>query len=100
MRTLSELKSRGLNGTANALAQSADNIQGFFQMLRAELGFYIGCLNLRERLLAKGQPVCCPDPAGAARAPTGTSARASTTSAWPEHRAKAVGNDVDADGKR
>ena len=32
-------------------------------MLRAELGFYLGCLNLRDRLMAKGEPVCFPVPA-------------------------------------
>ena len=55
MRTLSDLTSRGLNGTANALAQSADHIRAFFEMLRAELGFYLGCLNLRDRLTANGR---------------------------------------------
>ena len=65
-RTLSDLTSRGLNGAANALAQSTDHIKAFFQMLRAELGFYLGCLNLRDRLLAKDRPVCFPAPAGPA----------------------------------
>ena len=37
LRTLSDLNSRGLNGAANALAQSTDHIKAFFQMLRAEL---------------------------------------------------------------
>ena len=32
-------------------------------MLRAELGFYVGCLNLREQLTTRGQPVCYPAPA-------------------------------------
>ena len=63
MRTLSELTSRGVNDTANSLAQSADHIKSFFQLLRAELGFYLGCLNLREQLVARGQPVCYPVPA-------------------------------------
>ena len=66
MRTLSDLTSRGLNGAANALAQSADHIRAFFEMLRAELGFYLGCLNLRDRLTAKGEPVCFPEPANPA----------------------------------
>ena len=66
-RTLSDLTSRGLNGAANALAQSTDHIKAFFQMLRAELGFYLGCLNLRDRLLAKDRPVCFPAPAGQRR---------------------------------
>jgi hypothetical protein len=62
-RALSELTSRAVNETANSLAQSADHIKGFFQLLRAELGFYRGCLNLRGRLLARGLPVCYPVPA-------------------------------------
>jgi hypothetical protein len=62
-RALSELTSRAVNDTANALAQSADHIKSFFQLLRAELGFYLGCLNLRDRLLAHGLPVCYPVPA-------------------------------------
>lgn len=61
-RALSDLKDRGVNLAANALAQSTDHILSFFQMLRAELGFYIGCLNLRRRLVEKGEPVCFPKP--------------------------------------
>jgi hypothetical protein len=29
-------------------------------MLRAELAFYIGCLNLRESLVGVDEPVCVP----------------------------------------
>jgi DNA mismatch repair ATPase MutS len=36
-------------------------------MLRAELGFYVGCLNLHERLTAKGEPLCFPAPLPAGR---------------------------------
>jgi DNA mismatch repair ATPase MutS len=61
-RALSEMKDQGINPVANALAQSADHILSFFTMLRAELAFYIGCLNLHETLTLKGQPVCMPDP--------------------------------------
>jgi hypothetical protein len=61
-RALSELRDRGLHLVANALAQSADHIDGFFQMLRAELAFYVGCLNLHERLAALGEPTCFPRP--------------------------------------
>jgi hypothetical protein len=60
-KALSDLKNRGLNLAANALAQSNDHILGFFNMLRTELAFYIGCLNLRERLEGKGMGVCFPD---------------------------------------
>ncbi|MFA4885856.1 MAG: DNA mismatch repair protein MutS [Desulfotomaculaceae bacterium] len=62
-RALSELKDRGINLVANALAQSADHILSFFNMLRAELAFYVGCLNLHERLAQKGEPISFPLPA-------------------------------------
>jgi DNA mismatch repair ATPase MutS len=64
-RALSEIRDRGLNQVANALAQSADHIDSFFNMLRIELAFYVGCLNLYERLDAMGYPVCFPAPAAA-----------------------------------
>lgn len=61
-RAIGELEARGINRVANALAQSADHIKSFFFMLRAELGFYLGCLNLRNELLRRGMPVCFPAP--------------------------------------
>ena len=60
---LADLTSRGINLVANAAAQSADHIGSYFTMLRAELGFYVGCLNLADRLAAKGMPVSVPEPA-------------------------------------
>ncbi len=53
---------RALNEAANALAQSADHVLGFFKMLRSELAFYIGCLNLYEKLQKENQPLCWPLP--------------------------------------
>jgi hypothetical protein len=61
-RALSELNDRGLNLAANALAQSTDHIQSFFTMLRTELAFYLGCLNLHDQLVKLGQPTCTPIP--------------------------------------
>jgi hypothetical protein len=61
-RALAELRSRGIDLVANALAQSTDHILSFFGVLRAELGFYIACLNLHERLAARGRRVCFPIP--------------------------------------
>jgi DNA mismatch repair ATPase MutS len=60
---LSRLGARGMNSVANALAQAADHILSFFTMLRLELAFYIGCLNLHERLKQIGSIVCFPVPA-------------------------------------
>jgi DNA mismatch repair ATPase MutS len=61
-RALAELKDTGINLVANALAQSADHIDSFLNMLRVELAFYIGCLNLYEQLAQMGKPVSFPLP--------------------------------------
>lgn len=62
-RALSELRDRGMNSVANALAQSVDHIRSFYQMLRTELAFYVACLNLRDCLSEIGESVCMPEPA-------------------------------------
>ncbi|MGH7684358.1 MAG: MutS-related protein, partial [Vulcanimicrobiaceae bacterium] len=61
-RALSTLRDRGVNLVANAAAQSADHILSFLRLLRAELGFYVGCLNLHADLSARGRPACFPEP--------------------------------------
>ena len=61
-RALSELKDRGVNLVANALAQSTDHVLSFFDMLRTELAFYVGCLNLYEQLAKMGEPMSFPVP--------------------------------------
>jgi DNA mismatch repair ATPase MutS len=66
-QALSELKDRGLNLVANALGQSTDHILSFFAMLRTELAFYVGCLNLCERLNQIGEPISFPVPVAADR---------------------------------
>ncbi len=62
-RMLAELRDRGINLVANALARSTDHILSFFTLLRAELAFYVGCLNLHAVLGDKGQKVTFPRPA-------------------------------------
>jgi DNA mismatch repair ATPase MutS len=61
-RALSELNDRGVDLVANALAQSNDHILSFFVMLRTELAFYVGCLNLHDKLERKGVPISFPVP--------------------------------------
>jgi DNA mismatch repair ATPase MutS len=61
-RALSDLKSQGISRVATALAQSTDHILSFFRLLRLELGFYVGCLNLRDQLVRKREPLCLPEP--------------------------------------
>jgi len=55
-----EIRERGTNRVANVIAQSSDHIVSFFQILRAELAFYIGCLNLNEQLTQMREPVSFP----------------------------------------
>jgi hypothetical protein len=65
---LSELRARGVGHVAAALAQSTDHILSFFTMLRLELGFYVCCLNLRDKLARKGEPICLPEPLAGGKA--------------------------------
>lgn len=62
-RAVGEMKNRGVNLVANALAQSSDHIDSFFAMLRLELAFYVGCLNLADRLRQIDAPFAFPLPA-------------------------------------
>ena len=61
-RAFGELRDRGINLVANALAQSADHIDSFFKMLRIELAFYMGCLNLYEQLTQLEESISFPLP--------------------------------------
>jgi DNA mismatch repair ATPase MutS len=97
-RILSDLTSRGINLVANAAAQSADHIGSFFTMLKAELGFYVGCLNLAGQLAAKGVPVTVPDPAGPSSL-TFSCTDLRDTCLELQSPGPVVGNDVQADGK-
>lgn len=99
MRALSELQDRGLTLVANAVAQSTDHILGFFEALRAELGFYLACLNLHEQLAEKAGPTCFPVPFDATVDVLSTRGLYDVSLAF--HLASGlIGNDVDADGKR
>jgi hypothetical protein len=60
-RALAELNDRGINLVANALAQSTDHILSFFAMLRTELAFYVGCVNLYAKLTDIGAPASFPN---------------------------------------
>jgi MutS domain V len=95
---LSDLTSRGVNLVANAAAQSSDHIGSYFTMLRAELGFYVSCLNLAGRLADKGTPVTVPDPAEPSSfAFTCTSLRDACLELQSPN--PVIGNDIQGDGK-
>jgi MutS domain V len=98
-RALSEIADQGVNLVANALAQSTDHILSFFEMLRTELAFYIGCLNLQRRLEQLQQPICFPRPC-----PMGISQlaflRLSDASLVLAGKSPVITNDLDANGKQ
>jgi hypothetical protein len=97
-KALEDLRARGINQVANALAQSTDHILSFFAMLRAELGFYVACLNLHERLADKGEPTCFPEPV--APGPRALAAQGLYDLCLALHtQAGVVGNELDADDR-
>lgn len=59
-RALSELNDRGIALVANTMAQATEHVLSFFSMLRSELAFYVGCIQLQEKLSPKGAPICFP----------------------------------------
>jgi len=95
-RALKEIQARAINRVADAAGQSADHVQSFFIMLRLELAFYLGCVNLRRWLDAKGEPACFPEPRDEAE----RALRASDiydVCLTLHLRDRVVGNDVTAD---
>jgi hypothetical protein len=98
-RALSELRDRGLALVANVLAQSTDHVLAFFGLLRAELGFYLACLNLHERLAdLHAPPLCRPDPRPAEEAALSARGLYDVSLAL-QLGPRVVGSDLDADGK-
>ncbi len=97
-RALSDIRDRGIDLVANAAAQSADHIDNFFNMLRIELAFYVGCLNLYEQLAELGEPVSFPVPAASdVRSHSFTELYDVCLALTMKKRV--VGNDANADGK-
>jgi hypothetical protein len=96
---LADLTSRGINQVANAAAQSADHIGSYFTMLRAETGFFVGCLNLADQLAAKDTPVTVPEPAPPSPFTLSCTDLRDACLAL-QSQDPVVGNDVHADGKQ
>jgi hypothetical protein len=97
-RSLEEIRGKGINLVANSVAQSADHVKSFFTMLRLELAFYLGCLNLHDRLVAKREPVCFPQPLAAGQL-TLTAEGLYDVCLTLHVESPVVGNEVSADGK-
>jgi hypothetical protein len=98
LKALGELQGRGINLVASAAAQSADHILSFFTMLTAELGFYVGALNLHDRLAERSYATSFPvplDPGGHELSARGLREPCLALTI----DGKVEGNDVDAAGK-
>ncbi|MEU6172247.1 hypothetical protein ABZ832_09970 [Streptantibioticus parmotrematis] len=94
-RALSELRDRGVDLAADALARSCDHILSFFTMLRRELGFYVACVKAYEKLTGKGEPVCFPEPLPPGRPVTACRGLYDPCLSLRREE-RVVGNDIDA----
>lgn len=54
-------RDRAINESTNVLSQSAEHIGNFFLTLQQELAFYVGCLNLHDKMEKLGTPLCIPE---------------------------------------
>lgn len=96
-RAADELRDRGLVLVANALHASARHMASFFGALRFELAFYVGGINLAEKL--SGYPRSWPVPLPGAT--PGLTCRGLVNVALALRAGQpVVGNDVDASGRR
>jgi hypothetical protein len=99
LRALAELRGKAIVDVAHAVSEATSHVLSFFGLLRAELGFYVACLNLHDRLTERGQPVCLPEPVEADAG--ALSARGLYDLALALHlEGTIVGNELAADGKR
>jgi hypothetical protein len=96
-QALTELRDRGINLVADALGQSTDHILSFFRMLQTELAFYIGAINLHEKLDQFGEPTTFPVPIEVGERRFACRALKDVCLALTMNKS-VVGNDVDADG--
>lgn len=97
VKALGDLRERGLERIAVSLERSSQHLFGFFEVLRREVGFYVGGVRLHDALSRRGDvvfpEVVASGPAFAATALEDAGLRLRTED-------PVVGNDVAADGKR
>lgn len=95
---LSKLRNRGIARVANSVAQAAEHVESFFKVLRWELAFYIGCINLSEQLTALNEPLTFPDPRPPERRSFSSAGLYNVVLSLTKE-ASVVGNDISAEGK-
>jgi hypothetical protein len=97
-RALQELREQAITPVADVLARASRDVLTSLGALRRELGFYVGCGNLTDRLGQLGAPTCVPEvrPAGE---PVLTAAGLYDIGLSLRTGKPVVGNDVAADGR-
>jgi len=94
---LAVLENQGINLVADALAQSVDHILSFFTLLRFEIGFYLGGLQLNQVLSERHLGLCWPEPEAEDEAAL-TARGLYDITLGLSIGDQIVGNDLDADG--
>jgi len=94
-RIVGGIRQRGICRIAVTLAQSAGHVLNFFKAMKTELAFYLGCLNLHQKLSAKQEPTCLPVPVPATERKRGFSGLFDVCLALHLER-RVVGNDAEA----
>jgi hypothetical protein len=97
---LTVMRGKGLNLVADALARSTDHILSFFVMMRRELGFYLGCVNLAHALEDRGLHTGFPLPVPAERHEFSCDELYDVSLALVSSGSPIIGNTVDAGGHR
>ena len=59
-QAISQMRSRSIYRTSEIMKQSSENVLRFMSGLREELAFYVGCINLEERLKETGASFSIP----------------------------------------
>jgi hypothetical protein len=95
-RALSDLREQALGDAAEVMGRVTDEVLRFLTLLHRELGFYVGCLTLHDRLRATGAPVCFPEPSTDDR-PVLVAAELYDPGLSLRSGGPVVGNDVTAD---
>lgn len=96
-RALTDLREQALGEAAVLMGRVTEEVLRFLTLLRQEVGFYVGCLALHDRLRASGAPVCFPEPSTDPR-PVLVAQELYDPGLSLRTDEQVVGNDVAADG--
>ena len=98
-RMVADLEARGLNGVADAVAQSREHVVRFFHRLRSQLAFCVGCNHLHAVLTTLGVAAARPAVADAGRLVWSAQGVYDVSLAIRMQR-QVVPNDFEADGRQ